>query len=93
MRYIINSTTTRTPGWQADCLNWASAHAPFELHGVKHEHLPFCQALSDSCHCRYHSRTFRDESVAVFEPDDQSESFATAETLTTAPASMLERNK
>lgn len=68
MRYIIHSTTTRTQGWQADCWNWARANEPFELHGVASQHLPFCRELSAACRCKYHSRPFRDEAVAVFEP-------------------------
>ena len=68
MRQFLNSTTTRTKGWQADCWNWASANQPFELHGVGHEHLPFCQELSDACHCHYRSQQFRQEAVAFFEP-------------------------
>jgi hypothetical protein len=68
MRYIINSTTTRTRGWQADCWNWAKANQPFELHGVRSQHLPFCEALAAACQCKIHSRQFRDESIATFEP-------------------------
>lgn len=68
MRYIINSTSTRTLGWQADCWNWAKANIPFKLYGVETQHLSFCQALAAACRCQFHSRQFRDESVAVFEP-------------------------
>ena len=70
MRYIINSTTTRTQGWQTDCWNWAKANEPFTLYGVAPHHLPFCQALSAACHYHYHSRRFRGESVATFEPSN-----------------------
>lgn len=69
MRYIIHSTSTRTRGWQADCWNWAKANEPFELHGVTRDHMPFCRELSSTCHCKYRSRTFRNEAVAVFEPE------------------------
>jgi hypothetical protein len=65
---IINSTTTRTQGWQVDCWNWAKAHKPFQLYGVQNQHLPFCAALSAACHCKFNSRPFHDESVATFEP-------------------------
>ena len=68
MRYIINSTTTRTQGWQADCWNWAKANMPFELYGVGTNHLEFCKALAASCGFQFHSRQFRDEEVAIFEP-------------------------
>jgi hypothetical protein len=68
MRYIINSTTTRTQGWQADCWNWAKANEPFELYGVETQHLPFCRELSATCRCKYHSRQRHDEAVAVFVP-------------------------
>jgi hypothetical protein len=68
MRYIINSTTTRTQGWQADCWNWAKANMPFELYGVGSNHLAFCKALAAACRFKFHSRHFRDEAVATFEP-------------------------
>jgi len=68
MRHIINSTTTRTQGWQADCWNWAKARLPFELYGVETQHLTFCKALSTACRCRFHSRQLHDEAVATFEP-------------------------
>jgi hypothetical protein len=68
MRYIINSTTTRTQGWQADCWNWAKANMPFELYGVGMQHLAFCKALAAACRFKFHSRQFRDEAVATFEP-------------------------
>ena len=68
MRYIINSTTTRTQGWQADCWNWAKANLPFELYGVGTHHLAFCKALAAACRFKFHSRQFRDEALATFEP-------------------------
>jgi len=68
MRYIINATTTRTPGWQADCWNWAKASQPFKLHGIERQHLPFCQALSAFCHLKFKSRFRHNEPVAIFEP-------------------------
>lgn len=68
MSHIINSTTTRTQGWQADCWNWAKANKPFELHGVQTQHLPFCEALSAACHCQFYARQFHNESIATFEP-------------------------
>jgi hypothetical protein len=68
MRHIIHSTTTRTQGWQADCWNWAKARMPFELYGIQTHHLEFCRALSSACRLRFHSRQFRDEAVAMFEP-------------------------
>ena len=68
MHNIINSTTTRTQGWQADCWNWAKASLPFELYGIQTHHLAFCQALSSACRIKFHSRRFHDEAVARFEP-------------------------
>ena len=68
MRHILHSTTTRTQGWQADCWNWAKARMPFELYGIQTHHLGFCRALSSACHVHFHSRQFRDEAVAMFEP-------------------------
>lgn len=68
MAVIINSTTTRTKGWQIDCWNWARANKPFQLYGVRNQHLPFCEALSAACHCQFHSQPFHDESIATFEP-------------------------
>ncbi len=68
MRHIINSTTTRTQGWQADCWNWAKARMPFELYGIQTEHLAFCRALSSACRLHFHSRHFHDEMVVQFEP-------------------------
>ena len=68
MRHILHSTTTRTQGWQADCWNWAKARMPFELYGIQTQHLEFCCALSSACRLRFHSRQFRDEAVAMFEP-------------------------
>jgi hypothetical protein len=68
MREIINSTTTRTQGWQADCWNWAKANEPFQLYGVQTRHLPFCEALAAACRCKFHARQFRNESIATFEP-------------------------
>jgi hypothetical protein len=68
IRFILNSTTTRTKGWQADCWNWAKAKKPFQLFGVQTAHLAFCQALSAAYRCRFRSRLFRGESVIIFEP-------------------------
>ena len=68
MRHILHSTTTRTQGWQADCWNWAKARMPFELYGIQTHHLGFCRALSSACRLQFHSRQFRDEAVAMFEP-------------------------
>lgn len=68
MRYIINSTTTRTPGWKADCWNWVKAGEPFELYGVEPQHLAFCRTLSAACGCQYRSRQHRDETILTFEP-------------------------
>ncbi|HEY5233802.1 MAG TPA: hypothetical protein VIK35_09745 [Verrucomicrobiae bacterium] len=68
MRHTIHSTTTRTQGWQADCWNWAKARMPFELYGIQTHHLEFCRALSSACRLQFHSRRFRDEAVAMFEP-------------------------
>lgn len=58
---IVNSTTTRTKGWQTDCWNWAKANKPFELYGVQRRHFQFCESLSAACHCKFHARPFRDE--------------------------------
>jgi hypothetical protein len=41
---------------------------PFELYGIQRQHLGFCRALSLACRLRFHSRQFRDEAVAMFEP-------------------------
>ena len=68
MRYIINSTTTRTQGWQMDCWNWAKANLPFKLYGVETHHLAFCKMLAKACRCKFSSRRFYDEAVATFEP-------------------------
>ncbi|HEY3760313.1 MAG TPA: hypothetical protein VGN23_01000 [Verrucomicrobiae bacterium] len=68
MRYIINSTTTRIKGWQADCWNWAKANKPFKLYGIGPEHEHFCQAVAASCNCKFHSHMLRNESVATFLP-------------------------
>jgi hypothetical protein len=73
MRYIINSTSTRTQGWQADCWNWAKANEPFELYGVETQHLPFCQELSEACRCKYQSRQAHDEAVVMFDPSFETE--------------------
>jgi len=73
MRYIINSTSTRTQGWQADCWNWARANEPFELYGVETQHLPFCQELSEACRCKYQSRQAHDEAVVMFDPSFETE--------------------
>ena len=70
MAYIINSTTTRTKGWQADCWNWAKARKPFALYGVQTNHLAFCQALSAAYQCRFRSQLFRGESIITFEPGE-----------------------
>jgi hypothetical protein len=68
MRYVINSTTTRTQGWQSDCWNWAKANLPFELYGVEKHHLAFCKAITAGCRFRFHYRRFHDDLVAMFEP-------------------------
>jgi hypothetical protein len=68
MHNIINSTTTRTQGWQADCWNWAKARIPFKLYGIREQHLAFCRALASACHVTFRSRQFHDQAVAVFEP-------------------------
>jgi hypothetical protein len=68
MRNIINSTSTQMKGWQADCWNWAKAHAPFALYGVETQHLPLCRELSAVCRFKFHSRLLRNESVATFKP-------------------------
>lgn len=68
MRYIINSTTTRTQGWQADCWNWAKANLPFELYGVESQHLGFCKTVAAACRFNFRSRRFHNEAVATFEP-------------------------
>jgi len=68
MHHILNSTTTRTQGWQTDCWNWAKARMPFELYGIQTKHLAFCRTLSSACHVRFHSRRFRNQAVALFEP-------------------------
>jgi hypothetical protein len=68
MRYIINSTSTRTQGWQMDCWNWAKSSLPFKLYGVESHHLAFCKAVAAACRCKFYSRRFHDEAVATFEP-------------------------
>jgi hypothetical protein len=68
MRQVINSTTTRTKGWQKNCWNWARLKKPFQLSGVQSAHLAFCQALSAAYRCKFRSRLFRGESVITFEP-------------------------
>lgn len=68
MGNIINSTTTRTQGWQTDCWNWAKANKPFELCGIQKKHLAFCEELSAAYHCKFIARQFRHESIATFEP-------------------------
>jgi hypothetical protein len=41
---------------------------PFELYGIRTQHLAFCRALSSACRLKFHSRQFHDEAVALFEP-------------------------
>lgn len=45
------------------------AREPFKLFGVRTRHLPFCEALSAACRCKFDARRFHEESVATFEPD------------------------
>jgi len=68
MRYVINSTSTRTQGWQADCWNWARTGEPFEIYGFEPEHLAICRKLSAACGCKYRFRQIHGEKVVVFEP-------------------------
>jgi len=39
-------TTTDTASWQSECMVWAKNGEIFEVHGVRHQHLPFFQELS-----------------------------------------------
>ncbi len=55
-------------GLAGGLLNWAKARMSFELYGIQTQHLEFCRALSSACRLRFHSRQFRDEAVAMFEP-------------------------
>jgi len=41
---------------------------PFEVYGIRTQHLAFCRALSSACRLKFHSRQFHDEAVAAFEP-------------------------
>ena len=41
----MKSTTTKTPGWQKQCWDWAKAKEPFELRDAAKEHLVFCDEL------------------------------------------------
>lgn len=64
----INSTTTKTTGWQKKCWEWAEAHIPFEIHDVQSEHFMFFQELCAEYQYTYNYRCRKKDSIAKFLP-------------------------
>ena len=61
----MKTANTDVDGWKYDCLNWAKANVPFEIHGIETiRHLAFCAELCAD----YNYRLSRRKSIATFSP-------------------------